>query len=130
VVICRTNKPAKRKGKVLFIDALHEVARERAQSFLKPEHQAKILASYQAFADEPGFAKVATTAEILEKDGNLSIPRYVRPNINGNGNNVTNGHDLKKTWTAFEAQGREFWEQMDAVVDMLDGIVAEEAGDV
>ena len=56
---------------------MHEVARERAQSFLKPEHQQRILAAYRAFADEPGFAKVATIEEVLAKDGNLSIPRYV-----------------------------------------------------
>ena len=29
VVICRTQKPIARRGKVLFIDAVHEVARER-----------------------------------------------------------------------------------------------------
>jgi type I restriction enzyme M protein len=129
VVICRNRKPAARKGKVLFIDAVHEVARERAQSFLKPEHQARILAAYKSFADEPDFAKVATTAEILEKDGNLSIPRYVLPTGNGNGNGGGDGQDLKKAWTAFEAGGREFWEQMDELVDMLDGVVAGEAED-
>ena len=43
VVICRTEKPAARRGKVLFIDAVREVARERAQSFLKSEHQQRIL---------------------------------------------------------------------------------------
>ena len=83
VVICRTQKPADRQGKILFIDAVHEVARERAQSFLRPEHQQRILAAYQAFADEPGFAAVATLDEVLEKDGSLSIPRYVRPVGNG-----------------------------------------------
>ena len=60
---------------VLFIDAVHDVARERAQSFLKAEHQQRILTAYQAFTDDPGFAKVATATEILQKDGNLSIPR-------------------------------------------------------
>ena len=59
---------------MLFIDAVHEVARERAQSFLKPEHQERIESAYQVFADEPGFAKVATIEGILEKDANLSIP--------------------------------------------------------
>lgn len=129
VVICRTRKPAARKGKVLFIDAVHEVARERAQSFLKPEHQARILAAYKAFADEPGFARVATTEAILEKDGNLSIPRYVRPTGNDNGNGGGDGQDLKKAWAGFEAGGREFWEQMDELVDMLDGVAAQEAED-
>ena len=129
VVICRTDKPHARKDKVLFIDAVHEVARERALSFLKPEHQARILASYKSFADDSGFAKVATTEEILEKDGNLSIPRYVRPVANDNCNGRGDGQDLKKAWTKFETGGREFWEQMDALVDMLDGVVAEEVTD-
>jgi len=127
VVICRTRKPADRQGEILFIDAVHEVARERAQSFLKPEHQQRILAAYRAFADDPGFAKVATIAEVLQKDDNLSIPRYVRPI--GNGASNGGAQDLKSAWTAFDASGREFWQQMDALVDMLDGVVAEEAGD-
>jgi len=127
VVVCRTRKPAERRGKVLFIDAVHEVAREQAQSFLKPEHQSRIFAAYQAFADEPGFAAVATKEEVLEKDGNLSIRRYVRPVGNGAGDG--GGQDLKTTWAAFAAGGRAFWLQMDALVDVLDGVVAEEAED-
>jgi type I restriction enzyme M protein len=103
---------------------VNDVARERANSFLKPEHQSRILAAYKAFADDPGFAKVVATGEILEKDGNLSIPRYVRPAGNGNGNGGGDGPDLKETWKAFETSGREFWEQMDELVDMLDGVVA------
>jgi len=122
-------KPVDRKGKVLFIDAIHEVTRERAQSFLKPEHQARILKAYKAFADEPGFAKVATSEEIHKKNDNLSIPRYVRPAANGNGKAPENGNELKKAWAAFEANRRVFWEQMEALVDMLDGVVAEEAKD-
>ena len=127
VVICRTQKPAARQGKVLFIDAVHEVARERALSFLKPEHQERIVKAYQAFTDDPAFATVAFTAEILGKDGNLSIPRYVRPI--GNGASTGGDRDLKAAWAGFDAEGREFWLQMDALVDMLDGAVSEEAPD-
>jgi len=127
VVMCRNRKPADRQGKILFIDAVEQVARERAQSFLKPEHQAGILGAYRAFVDEPGFAAVATIGEVLENDGNLSIPRYVRPVGNGPANN--DGDDLKTAWASFEARGREFWQEMDALADMLDGVVAEEAGD-
>lgn len=130
VVICRNSKPPVRKGKILFIDAVHEVARERAQSFLKPEHQARILAAYSAFADEPGFSKVATREEILEKGVNLSIPRYVRSGENGNSNGNGDGQGLKKLWYSFETGGREFWERIDTLVDMLDGIVAGGAEDV
>lgn len=127
VVICRTQKPAARQGKVLFIDAVHEVARERALSFLKPEHQKRIVKAYQAFVDESGFAVVASTAEVLGKDGNLSIPRYMRRTAESVGNGGDG--DLRSTWAAFDASGREFWQQMDALVDMLDAAVASEAPD-
>jgi type I restriction-modification system DNA methylase subunit len=78
IVICNRKKTAARKGKVIFIDAVNEVTRERAQSFLTPEHQQRILAAYKAFADVPGFAKVATLAEIGANAANLSIPLYVK----------------------------------------------------
>lgn len=128
VVVCRTKKPPEKKGKVLFIDAVKEVARERAQSFLKAEHQERILTAYRSFTDQPGFAAVATIEEVIEKDGNLSIPRYVRP-IENSDNHSSPG-DFKQAWAAFEAQGQEFWTRMDELVEMLDGLPAwEETGD-
>ena len=78
IVICRMNKPAERHGRVLFINALDEVTRERSMSYLKPEHQQRIAETYHAFADVNAFAKVATLDEIRVNDGNLSIPLYVR----------------------------------------------------
>ena len=78
IVVCNRNKPTARKHKVLFIDALNEVTRERAQSFLKPEHQLRILDACQAFADQPGFAKVVTLTELQAQACNLSIPLYVK----------------------------------------------------
>ncbi len=77
VVVCRTQKPAERQGRILFIDAVREVTRERGQSFLKPEHQKRIHEAYKAFVDETGFTRVATIDEVLAKGANLSIPRYV-----------------------------------------------------
>jgi type I restriction enzyme M protein len=77
VVVCRTQKPKARRGKILFINAVNEVTRERAQSFLTAEHLQRIVRAYQDFKDEPGFTRVATLEEIRSKDGNLSIPLYV-----------------------------------------------------
>jgi type I restriction enzyme M protein len=128
VVICRSRKPKDRQRRILFIDAVNEIARDRAQSFLRPEHQQRILHAYRAFDDEPGFAAVASTDVVLANDGTLSIPRYVkklRPHTVG-------GHEtsLAATWAAFDEMGREFWTQMDALVEMVDGVVAEGANDV
>jgi type I restriction-modification system DNA methylase subunit len=77
VVTLRAKKPPEHKGKVLFINALNEVAREQAQSFLCESNQKRILTAYQSFGDELGFSAVATLKQIAEKDFNLSIPRYV-----------------------------------------------------
>ena len=77
VVICRTAKPKARKGKILLINAVNEVTRERAQSFLTDDHIGHIVKASARFKDEPGFTRVATLEEIRAKDGNLSIPLYV-----------------------------------------------------
>ena len=82
VVVCRTQKPKARRGKILFINAVNEVTRERAQSFLTDEHLQRVVRAYQDFKDEPGFTCVATLEEIRSKDGNLSIPLYVESETN------------------------------------------------
>ena len=127
VVICRTRKTPGRERKLLFIDAVHQVTRERTQSFLAPENQERVLTAYRTFVDDPGFAKVVTIADVLAKEGNLSIPRYVQPD--GTGVSTAGDGDLSKAWAAFEAGGRKFWRQMDSLVEKLEGVVAEEAVD-
>jgi type I restriction enzyme M protein len=77
VVVCRTQKPKDRRGKILFINAMNEVTRERAQSFLTDEHLQRVVRAYQDFKDEPGFTRVVPIEEIRAKEGNLSIPLYV-----------------------------------------------------
>jgi type I restriction enzyme M protein len=125
IVICRTKKLGARRGKVLFIDAVREVSRERALSFLRVEHQDRIVQAYREFVDAPGFATVATTQEILENEGNLSIPYYVRKPISVGGEE--NGGRFQEMWQEFERSARELWLQMDAIVEMLDGAAIGEA---
>ena len=78
VVICRSKKPKNRKGKILFIDAINEVTRERAQSFLTPEHIEHIASTYLNFEPEVGYSMIATIDEIAAQDFKLSIPLYVK----------------------------------------------------
>jgi type I restriction enzyme M protein len=76
ILVCRTQKSKIRKGKVLFINAVNEVTRERAQSFLTEEHQSRILQAYQSDADIPGLSRHVAISEIRSKNGSLSIPLY------------------------------------------------------
>lgn len=79
VVICRVVKPKARKGKILFINAVGQVTRERAQSFLTDDHIERMVKVYEQFKDEPGLARVVSLEEIRAREGNLSIPLYVAP---------------------------------------------------
>jgi type I restriction enzyme M protein len=128
VVICRTRKPPKRRGKVLFIDAVNEVTRERAMSSLKPEHQARIEGAYAAFADEEGFAKVASLADVGAQGWSLSIPLYVKRTVAMAGEGTA--RTLGEAWAEWESSGRVFWTEMDAVVEMLDGLTDEDVAEV
>ena len=122
VVICRSRKEPPRQGRILFIDAVNEIARERAMSFLRPTHQARILAAYRAFADEPGFAKVAGQEEIARQEYSLSIPLYVKRTTNGNNGVTAEQCSLPEVWAAWDQEGRVFWQEMDALVEMLDAL--------
>jgi type I restriction enzyme M protein len=127
IVVCRTQKPKAHKRKILFIDAVHEVARERAQSFLKVDHQQRILAAYHAFADEPGFAAVADIEQVLANDGSLAILRYVRP-VQAK-STAEDASDAATAWATFDASGREFWQQIDELIETLDAAVVPEVVD-
>lgn len=81
VVICRMNKPKARKGKILFINAINEVTRERAQSFLTDDHIARIVDAYRNFVDEAGFSAVADIVAVRAQEHNLSIPLYLRTSV-------------------------------------------------
>ena len=130
IVVCNRRKSAARKGKVLFIDALNEVTREWAQSFFKPEHQQRILKNFRTFAAEDGFAAVATREQIASNGSNLSIPLYVKRSAatassNGGGEVVS----LRLAWDQWQTDGRTFWQQMDVLVETLDGLPTGEACD-
>lgn len=77
IVICKSNKERERKNKILFIDAKNEVTRINAQSYLEPDHIAKIVKAYDQFQVIDGFSNVVTIDEIRNNDFSLGIPKYV-----------------------------------------------------
>lgn len=69
-------KPKERREKVLFINADAEYFEGRAQNYLRPEHAEKIVATFEAFQNEPGYAAVVSVADLKANDCNLNIRRY------------------------------------------------------
>ena len=78
IMICRMNKRPERRGQVLFINAVNEVERKNAQSYLEDRHIQKIAKAYHQYSDEAGFARVATIQDIADHNFSLSIPLYVK----------------------------------------------------
>jgi len=120
VVICRNNKPAKRRGKVILIDAVNEVTRERSMSYLKPEHQVRVANAYHDFKDIEGFAHVATLDEIRANDGNLSIPLYVRGKSVGEGQGEYAADGLKEAVKVWEESSRKLQSKVDDLLKTLE----------
>ena len=78
VVICRTNKPLEHRGKILLINAVREVTRKNAQSYLEDDHIKHIASTYHKFQDEDGYSKVVSIEDVEKQGFSLSIPLYVR----------------------------------------------------
>ena len=123
VVFCRSHKQTEHRGRILFIDAVNEITRERAYSFLQPTHQQRILDAYEAFADEPGFARVINSNELAIHNHSLSIPLYVRRVVENSAQR--DDRRLAELWENWEQDQSTFWQQMDALVDSLDGLACE-----
>lgn len=81
IVICRTYKEPSKRGKILFINALKEVTRKNAQSYLEDKHIEHISSAYENYIDEDKYAKVATIDEIAANDYSLNIALYARDEI-------------------------------------------------
>jgi len=98
IVICRMAKQKKRRNKIIFINAVNEVTRERAQSFLTEEHIEKIIKTYREFRDIDGLSRVVSNDEIRKNGGNLSIPIYIRAGDgNGHGHVDKDGKETLET---------------------------------
>ena len=77
LLICRMQKPANRRGKILFINAVDEVKRDKTISTLEQKHIDKIFKAYKDYKDIPGFAKVVSNKQIFENGVTLNISQYV-----------------------------------------------------
>lgn len=81
IIICRMNKRPERRGQVLFINAIDEVERKNAQSYLDDNHIRKIASAYDKYENIPDFAKVVTIKDIEDNNFSLSIPLFIKHSL-------------------------------------------------
>lgn len=95
VVFCRSKKQKSHEGKILFINALDEVSRQSAQSFLTDRNINRIDECYKKFESEEDFAWVASNEQIAQNNYSLSIPLYVKSRTS---RNLDNASEAASSW--------------------------------
>jgi type I restriction enzyme M protein len=98
LLITTTNKAKHKKGKILFINAVHEVKQEKTIGYLEEKHIEKIFEAYQGFENTENFAAIASLDDVLDKNGNMSISLYVRPD-NTKANFALSFKDAYENWS-------------------------------
>ena len=82
IIIFNKNKPAERKGKILFINASQEYEKHpevRKLNILTEKNIKKIVEVYRTFGEVNGISRVVSLDEIKENDYNLNVTLYVFP---------------------------------------------------
>ena len=119
IVICRTKKPDSHKGHVLFINAVNEVTRKNAESFLEPSHIDKIAKAYAEYKTDDDIAKKVSIREIEKNGFSLSIPLYVKdPSSTAAIAEIGSIQECYAEWCTASAG---MWESYEALNDMIGG---------
>jgi len=77
IVFLNKNKPPKRKGKIILINASQEFKKGRPKNYLPDESIKKIAQAFIKGENIEKFVKVITKEEATESDYNLSPSRYI-----------------------------------------------------
>ena len=111
VVFCHMNKPKNKKGKILFINAINEVTKEKTQGFLKQDHIEKIWKTYQKYGDIPSFSKVAPLNSIKKENYDLRVSVYAPINESNDADNHSL-EDVITNWNSSSLQLRESFDNL------------------
>lgn len=118
IMICRTSKKVNRRGQVLFINALNDITRKNAQSYLEAKHITRIATAYDNYADDDQFAKVATISDITKNNYSLSIPLYVRTPEVGLIEDTRTLNENLKSWIDASNEMRINYEKLNELLNM------------
>ena len=77
VLICNNHKADSLRHKIIFINAVKDVTRKNAESFLEEKHIRKIVSAYHSSGDIDSFKRTVSLEEIENNKFDLSIQKYV-----------------------------------------------------
>lgn len=97
LLVTSTNKPKKRCGKILIVNAVKEVRQDKNIGFLEEPHIQRIYQAYRKFEDEEGFARVVTIDDVVAHNASLNIALYLS-NVDSSGEAITLDEAVQ-SWT-------------------------------
>lgn len=119
IVICRTQKPDSHRDHVLFINAVNEVTRKNAQSYLEPEHIERISKAYEVYKSEDGFAKKVSIREIEKNDFSLNIALYAQAQTEEAAEQDTRSvQECYEEWKKSSLVMRDCYDRLNAMLDV------------
>ena len=107
---------------MLFINAINEVERKNAQSYLEDRHIQRIATAYKNYCNDGDFARIATIQDIADNNFSLSIPLYVKPEVNEDEIDNRTVQEHYDSWMASS-------EMMKLSYERLNAMLGREAGD-
>ena len=117
IVICRTAKKPERKNKILFINAIDEVTRKNALSYLEDRHISHIAGAYLSDADEEDYSRLVDIDEIAEHQYSLNISLYVRKK-----SNEIEELDFEECLASWQVNSVMMHESVETILQLLDKI--------
>ncbi len=95
VVVLRSHKSSERQSKILFIEGVQQVTRERAYSSLSAANLKKLLSAYFQPEEHSDVARLVELEEIRGNNHNLSVPLYTQ---GGNGHRRYDVSTAQQAW--------------------------------
>ncbi len=97
LLVTNNNKSPKRKGKVLFVQAVDDVRKEKTMSYLDACHIDKILKAYKTFSRSESFSSVIDNQVLLQdQNARLNVQLYVQEK----GSDEASLNDILTSWHA------------------------------
>lgn len=84
ILVCRSHKSVDLKDKIIFINAIKEVTRKNAQSYLEDPHIENIVKANIGRQDIDDFKRLVSHDEIIKNDYDLSVQKYIFLNESDN----------------------------------------------
>lgn len=120
ILICRTKKLDSHKEHVLFINAVREVTRKNAESFLEHSHIEKIAKAYEVYKTDHNITKKVSIRDIEKNSFSLSIPLYIQTATSGKEENPESVQECYKQWKSSSVLMRRNYSALNKL--MKDGV--------